>query len=86
MLSHFPGSSPQALYSLLPAPCIYEGAPPQLTYSCLSALVFPYSGSSSLQRTKELLFQRCQMRQSSATYPAGAMGTPCVLFGWWFST
>jgi hypothetical protein len=69
------------------SPCLYEGAPPPTpTHSCLSTPVFPSPGSSSLHRTNGLLSQWCQMRPSSATYPAGAMGTPCVLFGWWFSS
>ena len=34
--------------------------------------------------TKGLHFQSCLIRQSSATCAAGAEGTPCVFFGWWF--
>jgi len=66
-------------------PCLYEGAPHLPSYSCLSGLVSPYSGSSSLHTTKGLPFQWWKIRPYSATYPAGVMSTFCVLFGWWFS-
>jgi hypothetical protein len=59
--------------------------PHPYSHSCLRGLVFPYPGSSSLHWTKGLPSQWSQMRQCSATYLAGATGTPCVLFGWWFS-
>jgi hypothetical protein len=49
------------------------------THYCLSVLAFPYPGTSKLHRTKGTT-------PSNATYPAGAMGTPCVLFGWGFSS
>jgi hypothetical protein len=55
------------------------------THSWLSCLVFPYPGSSRLRRTKGFPSQGCQIRHSSDTYPAEAMGIPCVHFGWWFS-
>jgi hypothetical protein len=55
------------------------------THSCLSSLVFPYPGTSILHRTKWLPSLWCHIQQSSATYLAGAMCSPCVLFGWWFS-
>jgi hypothetical protein len=71
-----PPSTPLDTMSVLPYPP---------THSCLSSLAFPYPGSSSLHRTKELPSPWFQIRQSSATYPAGAIGTVCVLFGWWFS-
>jgi hypothetical protein len=54
------------------------------THSCLSNLASPYPGSSSLYRTKGLSSQWCQITQPSATYAAGAMGAPCVLFDWCF--
>jgi hypothetical protein len=76
-LPSFPSTSP------LP-PHLYKGAPPP-THSCLSSLAFPYPGSSSLHRNKGLPSQWCQIRQFSATYPAGSIGTPCLLFRWWFS-
>jgi hypothetical protein len=55
------------------------------SHSCVSILAFPYFGSSNLHRIKGLHSQWCQIRWSSAIYPAGAMGTLCVLLGWWFS-
>ena len=59
--------------------------PPHLpTHSCLCTLAFHYPGSSSFHRIKGLPFQWYQIRQSSATYSAGAMGKPCVFFDWWF--
>ena len=70
---------------LLPPPAFMRVLPHPPTYSCLSDLTFPYPESSSLQRTKGLPSQSCHIRQSSATYPAGAMGTPCRLFDRWFS-
>jgi hypothetical protein len=45
------------------------------THSCLSSLVFPYSGSR-LHSSKEISSRWCQIRQSSATYPAGAWLAP----------
>jgi hypothetical protein len=44
--------------------------------SCFSTLTISYPPSSSLHRTKGLPSQWYQMRQSSTTYPAGAMGPP----------
>ena len=41
----------------IPSPCFYEGASTPTyphTHSHLSALAFPYDGSSSLHRTKGL--------------------------------
>ena len=83
MLSHFPVSPPQAPYPLFPP--LYRGLSHLLSHSCHSGLVFSYPGSSNIHRTKAFPFQWCQKSQSSATYPARAMGNPCVLFGWWFS-
>jgi hypothetical protein len=82
--SSFPSTSP---LSPPPSPCLRE-SPPPLAYPLLpqSGPAFPCSGSSSLHRTKGLPSQWCQIRQSYATYLAGAMGTTCVLFGWWFSS
>ena len=83
MLSHFPVSPLQAPYPLFPP--LYRGLSHLLSHSCHSGLVFSYPGSSNIHRTKAFPFQWCQKSQSSATYPARAMGNPCVLFGWWFS-
>jgi hypothetical protein len=74
-LSSFPSTS-------LPPPASMRVLPHPPTYSCLSTLAFPYPGSSSLHRTKGIPSQWYQIRQSSATYPAGAMGTPYSLVGW----
>jgi hypothetical protein len=44
------------------------------------SLAFPYSGSAHLHRTNGLPSQWCQIRQSSATYPGGAMrASMCTL-------
>ena len=52
MLSPFPVSPLQTPIPF-PSPCFYEGAHP-LTHFHLTALAFPYTGTSSLQRTKGL--------------------------------
>lgn len=50
------------------------------THSCLDTQAFLDSGSSRLHRTKGLRSQWCPIRQSSTTYPAGAMcATKCTL-------
>lgn len=78
-----PVSSPQ---TSIPSPTLsfYEGAPQLTSHSCLSALGFPYTETSSLHRTKSLPSHWCQIRPSSAMYASEAMG-PCIFFGWWFS-
>jgi hypothetical protein len=67
-LPSFPSTS-----SLPPPPLPLWGCFP--THSCLNGLALSYSGSSSLHKTKGLPSHWCQIRPSSATYPAGAMGT-----------
>ena len=52
------------------------------THSCLPVFTFPYSGASSLHRTKDFFSHRCPTRPSYATFVVGAMG---VAFGWWVS-
>jgi hypothetical protein len=52
-------------------------------HSCLSSLAFPYPGSSSLHRTKGLLSKWYQIRQSSATYPPGYIGTSYMTVDCW---
>ena len=52
--SQFPLHNP---LPLLPPPCLYEGAPYPPIHCCLSALVFPYCGSSSLNRIKGFFSQ-----------------------------
>jgi hypothetical protein len=49
-LSRFP--LPKKSLSRAPSSCFYEGAPHPLTHSCLPALTFPYTGTSSLHGTK----------------------------------
>jgi hypothetical protein len=77
----FPVSPPQAPYSLFPPTCLYESTPPS-TYPLLPQWPYPWS---NLHRTKGLSSQWCQIWQSSTTYPAGVMGTPCTFISWWFS-
>jgi hypothetical protein len=51
------------------------------TYSCLTILAFPYAGALSLHMTKGLPYHWCQIRQSSAIYAVGVMGTSmCTLW------
>jgi hypothetical protein len=62
-------------------PCFYEGAP-QLTYPLLlprSDIPLHWGIKSSQDQGPFLL-----LMLSSATYAAGAMVPPCVLFDWWF--
>jgi hypothetical protein len=75
MLFPFPVSPPQAPYPLLSPLASMRFLPHLPTHSCLSALAFPYPGPPRLHRTKGLPSQWCQIRQSSATYPSGAMVT-----------
>ena len=55
------------------------------THSYLTPIGSPFSGTSSLHRTKCLLSHWCQMRQSSATYEVGATDWPMYPLVWWFS-
>jgi hypothetical protein len=82
LLHSFPSTSS---LPLLPPPDSMSELLYLPTYSCLSNLAFPYSGSSSFHGTKGFPSQWCQIKQSSATYPTGAMGTSYIFFGWWFS-
>ena len=62
-------------------PASMKAFPHPLTL-CLSALAFPYTGTSSLHRTKGLSSHWWPTRPFSATYSAGAMSpTMCTL---WF--
>jgi len=76
MLSPFSIFPPQAPIrsSLSPASMRVPLHPP--THTCLSGLVSPYPGSFSFHTTKRLPSQWCQIRPSSATYPAGAWVPP----------
>jgi hypothetical protein len=76
--SQFPFHKPP-VSSFLPLPL--WGCSPS-TYSHLSILAFPYTGSSIFHRTKGLLFHWCQIRPSSTTYPARAMS--CPIWTLWF--
>jgi hypothetical protein len=93
-LSQFPSANPSSL--LLP-PASMKMLPHPPTHSCLTTLASFYSGASSLDRVKGLPSHWCQIKESSATYTARAMGpSMCtlwlvvlslealgVLVGWW---
>ena len=79
MLSPFLVSLCKPPIAHLPFPCFYECA--HTPSSCFTPLAFPYSGASSLHRTKGLPFHSCQMKPSSAPYAAGAMD-PSMCFLW----
>ena len=55
------------------------------TNNFLPALAFPYTGTSSLHRNKDLSWSWCQAELSCTTYPAGPMSPSMSIFGWWFS-
>ena len=46
----------------------------QPTHSCFPVLAFPYTGASSILRTKGLPSHWCATRSSSTAYATGAMG------------
>jgi hypothetical protein len=82
MSSPFPVSP---LQSPSPSPAstrVFPHPPTQLTtHSCLTALVFLYTGASSLHRTKGHSSRWCPTRPSSATYAVGSMGSSlCTLW------
>jgi hypothetical protein len=52
----------------------------QPTYSCFPLMACPYTGVSSLLKTKGLSSHWCLTRPSSATYTAGAMGSSMRTF------
>ena len=55
--------------------------PHPTTHSCPTSLAFPNTGASSLHRTKGFLSHLCEIRPSSASYAAGAMGpSMCTLW------
>jgi hypothetical protein len=64
----YPTPSPPASVKVLPSIFLLP------THSHLTALAFPYTGESSLHRTKALSSYWCQPMPSSATYATGAMG------------
>jgi hypothetical protein len=52
-LSFFPVSPLQTIHPIPPL-SLYEGALPPIPHSCLTTLASPYTGISSLHRTKGL--------------------------------
>ena len=53
MVSPFPVSPPKIPYPILPLHASMRVLPQPPNYSCLPALVFPYTGTSSLHRKKK---------------------------------
>ena len=80
LLSPFPVSPPETSYPF-PPPASMKACPHPLTHSCLPTLAFPYTGASSLHRTKGLFSHWFPTRPSSAPYTAGAMG-PSMCTPW----
>jgi hypothetical protein len=83
-------SHPNPLSSVNPYPnplprCLRKDAPPSTHPLPSIPLASPFSGAPSLHRTKHVPSHWCQIRQSSATYVAGAMDWPCIFFGWWLN-
>jgi hypothetical protein len=77
----FPGFPSETPYAMLPLPASMRVLLHLPTQSCLSALAFPYTGVSSLRRTKGVSSHWCQTRPSSATYAAWTMGSSmCTLW------
>jgi hypothetical protein len=79
----FPGFPSANLLSHPPSPCFYEVAPPTPNRSNFhfNPLPFPYTGASSLHRTKGLSSHWCQIRPSSAAYVAVAKSpSMCTLW------
>ena len=80
-LSPFPGFLSENPHPISPPPASMRLFLYLPTHSHFPILAFPYTGASSLHRTKGLSFHRCQTRPSSATYAAGAMGcSMCTLW------
>jgi hypothetical protein len=78
LLPRFPPISPQSSpQPPLPLWGCSPNCPPVVKNS-------PILGHQASTEPRGLPSQWCQIRQTSATYPSRAMGTPCVLFGWWF--
>ena len=57
-----------------------------LTHSCLTALASPYTGASSLHRTKGLSFHDILQGHPLLHMQLKQWVAPCVLFVWWFSS
>jgi hypothetical protein len=80
-VSPFPVSPLEIPYSIPSLPASMRVFSYLSTHLCLTALAFPYTGASSLHRTKGLSSHWCLIRPSSATYAAGAMGcSMCTLW------
>ena len=79
----FPVHLPQTPYPIHLTPASMRVLPHAPTHSHLTVLAFPYTGASSLHRTKGIPSHWCQIRPSFATYAAGAMG-PLWKSVWWF--
>jgi hypothetical protein len=75
MLSPFLISPPETLYPIPPYPAPMRVFPCPPTYSCLPTFTFPYTGASSLHKTKGLSSNWCLTSPSSATYPVGTIGS-----------
>jgi hypothetical protein len=72
-------------YLILPTLASMRMLPNPPTHSCLPALTFPYTGASSLHRTKGLSSHWCPKRPSLATYATKAMvPSMCTLWFDWF--
>jgi hypothetical protein len=81
MLSSFLVSLLQTPYPIPLCLAAMRLLPHSPSHSCLTSSISLYNGSSSLYRIKGLPFHRCQIRQSSATYAARAIGpSMCTLW------
>lgn len=77
-LLHFPSMIPPSHPHPL---CLSESTSPP-THSFLTILASPFSEASSLHKTKHPPSSWCQMKQSSATYLAGAMVLVICIRSW----
>ena len=59
MLYHFPVSPPETPYTIHPPPTSMRLLPHPPTHTCLPALTFLYTGTSSLHKTKGLSSHWC---------------------------
>ena len=79
MFSSFQVSPLETPYPI-PAPWLYEGAPPP-THSHPSSLAFPYTRALNILRHMDLSSHWCPTMPSSATYVARVMGhSMCILW------
>ena len=69
MLSSFPVSPLKTPFPS-PSPCLYEGSPPPTQLTALAS----HAGASRLHRTKHLLSNSYQIRPSTTTIAAEAIG------------